>query len=128
MVWCSIFSKSTGTTEIFTFWHILALHDARRICLFATRIQRDGARGRIEVAQLDGSGQHVERVSGHRLGDGRLQVVAHGPRQGADPLRAGAIAEDRSEEHTSELQSLLRYVYAVICLNQKTNIPLSRPQ
>src|SRR3546814_10474895 len=27
---------------------------------------------------------------------------------------------DRSEEHTSELQSLLRISYAVICLKQKT--------
>src|SRR3546814_10316278 len=27
--------------------------------------------------------------------------------------------EDRSEEHTSELQSLMRYSYAVFCLNKK---------
>src|SRR3546814_6833254 len=30
-------------------------------------------------------------------------------------------AEDRSEEHTSELQSLMRISYAVFCLKQKTN-------
>src|SRR3546814_1170929 len=28
---------------------------------------------------------------------------------------------DRSEEHTSELQSLMRLPYAVYCLNKKTN-------
>src|SRR3546814_5921641 len=28
--------------------------------------------------------------------------------------------EDRSEEHTSELQSLMRISYAVFCLNKKT--------
>src|SRR3546814_6416836 len=28
----------------------------------------------------------------------------------------------RSEEHTSELQSLMRISYAVFCLNKKTNI------
>src|SRR3546814_9123212 len=28
-------------------------------------------------------------------------------------------AEDRSEEHTSELQSLMRISYAVFCLNKK---------
>src|SRR3546814_9150282 len=28
---------------------------------------------------------------------------------------------DRSEEHTSELQSLMRISYAVFCLKQKTN-------
>src|SRR3546814_1312178 len=32
-----------------------------------------------------------------------------------------AIQEYRSEEHTSELQSLMRISYAVFCLNKKTN-------
>src|SRR3546814_9381784 len=31
-----------------------------------------------------------------------------------------AKANDRSEEHTSELQSLMRISYAVFCLNKKT--------
>src|SRR3546814_3053632 len=30
-------------------------------------------------------------------------------------------AEQRSEEHTSELQSLMRISYAVFCLKKKTN-------
>src|SRR3546814_5768119 len=30
--------------------------------------------------------------------------------------------DDRSEEHTSELQSLLRISYAVLCLHKHTNI------
>src|SRR3546814_4713872 len=30
------------------------------------------------------------------------------------------IEEERSEEHTSELQSLMRISYAVFCLNKKT--------
>src|SRR3546814_8104519 len=30
------------------------------------------------------------------------------------------ITEDRSEEHTSELQSLMRISYAVFCLKKKT--------
>src|SRR3546814_7258808 len=34
--------------------------------------------------------------------------------------RAGAVAV-RSEEHTSELQSLMRISYAVFCLKQKQN-------
>src|SRR3546814_6585723 len=32
---------------------------------------------------------------------------------------------DRSEEHTSELQSLMRISYAVLCLKKKHNIPIS---
>src|SRR3546814_1419736 len=33
--------------------------------------------------------------------------------------RAGRGADRRSEEHTSELQSLMRISYAVVCLNKK---------
>src|SRR3546814_8243064 len=37
------------------------------------------------------------------------------------PLRAGQYAgRGRSEEHTSELQSLMRIPYAVFCLQKKT--------
>src|SRR3546814_6008929 len=32
-----------------------------------------------------------------------------------------AVAETRSEEHTSELQSLMRISYAVFCLKKKKN-------
>src|SRR3546814_4547634 len=32
-----------------------------------------------------------------------------------------ALVEERSEEHTSELQSLMRISYAVFCLQQKTH-------
>src|SRR3546814_9732742 len=34
-------------------------------------------------------------------------------------LCARALEEDRSEEHTSELQSLMRISYAVFCLKKK---------
>src|SRR3546814_8659407 len=33
----------------------------------------------------------------------------------------GAVLEMRSEEHTSELQSLMRISYAVFCLKKKNN-------
>src|SRR3546814_4860357 len=41
-----------------------------------------------------------------------------------DPLQpAGSVADDRSEEHTSELQSLMRISYAVLCLKKKSQMP-----
>src|SRR3546814_8055691 len=53
------------------------------------------------------------------LGDGDCQlgplVDAH---DRADVLR---VLKDRSEEHTSELQSLMRISYAVFCLKKKNN-------
>src|SRR3546814_7207838 len=36
-------------------------------------------------------------------------------------INAAAVANPRSEEHTSELQSLMRSSYAVLCLNKKNN-------
>src|SRR3546814_4106447 len=36
--------------------------------------------------------------------------------------KAGNVTKRRSEEHTSELQSLMRISYAVFCLNKKTPI------
>src|SRR3546814_10506622 len=50
--------------------------------------------------------------------------VAPGPMGSAHPLSAPYQAfetADRSEEHTSELQSLMRTSYAVFCLKKKTN-------
>src|SRR3546814_10843711 len=37
------------------------------------------------------------------------------------PARPGSIASARSEEHTSELQSLMRISYAVFCSKKKTS-------
>src|SRR3546814_8789398 len=36
--------------------------------------------------------------------------------------RASGSRDDRSEEHTSELQSLMRNTYAVFCLKQKKHV------
>src|SRR3546814_1020016 len=43
------------------------------------------------------------------------------PEDGRDLILAGAIL--RSEEHTSELQSLMRISYAVFCLKKKKQQP-----
>src|SRR3546814_1387048 len=61
----------------------------------------------------------------------RLRVEARGAGHrhhvGADPLGLEPFGDaarnlDRSEEHTSELQSLMRISYAVFCLKKKQNI------
>src|SRR3546814_3217168 len=51
------------------------------------------------------------------VGPGRLMlIVDHVNGTGLNPL---AGADERSEEHTSELQSLMRISYAVFCLKKK---------
>src|SRR3546814_8356780 len=39
-----------------------------------------------------------------------------------------AMLDDRSEEHTSELQSLIRISYAVFCLKKKTKSKIQEQQ
>src|SRR3546814_5119787 len=50
---------------------------------------------------------------------GPAVVTAAGLPAGAKGLRIWSILNDRSEEHTSELQSLMRISYAVFCLTKK---------
>src|SRR3546814_9457259 len=67
--------------------------------------------------------QREQRRDDRRLGHAE---AAHGlveqQRQGGEVLAAEQRddAEVRSEEHTSELQSLMRNSYAVFCLKKKT--------
>src|SRR3546814_1864702 len=79
---------------------------------------RDGRRLRSEPCPARGDPEAP-------FSDTELLAKFHGL---ADPMlgtaRSGAIAEgcltiDRSEEHTSELQSLMRISYAVFCLKTK---------
>src|SRR3546814_3278149 len=51
----------------------------------------------------------------------RLQGFLSDENRDAVQAILGNLATVRSEEHTSELQSLMRISYAVFCLKQKTN-------
>src|SRR3546814_6462631 len=42
------------------------------------------------------------------------------PRNGTAEIITSSVSKARSEEHTSELQSLMRISYAVFCLKKKT--------
>src|SRR3546814_6936418 len=100
------FFNDTATTEIYTYLHTLSLHDAlpiscRRICsigttgwsvVMATFTPAAARRARLPIARSRSSTFERE--------------VSIGPKM-------------RSEEHTSELQSLMRISYAVFCLTKK---------
>src|SRR3546814_1629516 len=55
-------------------------------------------------------------VDAHRFRDHSLIAHASPP-----PCRSCSFSTRRSEEHTSELQSLMRISYAVFCLKEKKN-------
>src|SRR3546814_2629487 len=66
------------------------------------------------AAAVPGAARYVSGMSpGCRSVGGVLVVVTL-------PASASAPAAGRSEEHTSELQSLMRISYAVFCLKKKT--------
>src|SRR3546814_3394536 len=64
--------------------------------------------------------------------EGRQTAGAAQYRDDGAQANAGGLAHRaRSEEHTSELQSIMRISYAVFCLKKKTDIPnkeLSEPR
>src|SRR3546814_15537390 len=115
------FFNDTATTEIYTYVHTLSLHDALPISIDGEVLREDGsavhglyAAGACasNIAQ-DGKGY----ASGTQLGEGSF----FGRRAGEHAARRAGehAARRRSEEHTSELQSLMRISYAVFCLKKK---------
>src|SRR3546814_4245787 len=66
---------------------------------------------RLGDALAQGHGRHGAALAAAAHGDVDLVVL--------DALELGEAAV-RSEEHTSELQSLMRISYAVFCLKKKT--------
>src|SRR3546814_3683508 len=64
----------------------------------------------------------VARADGDRTGEGRgRRGRPEGVRLDESAPAHGRTDGSRSEEHTSELQSLMRISYAVFCLKKKTN-------
>src|SRR3546814_9744175 len=87
-----------------------AQHDRHRARLSAARRARKGRAPRCGHRRLRSLGSRI--MSRLRLLGGAALAVA---------LGVGA----RSEEHTSELQSLMRISYAVFCLKKKTQTQCS---
>src|SRR3546814_9247481 len=70
---------------------------------------------RVSRDRLDDLLGLIVKTAGLVMGDEEAPMNC--PRTGNH--RDGEIAHDRSEEHTSELQSLMRISYAVFCLKKK---------
>src|SRR3546814_3207773 len=93
----------------------------------AFRLERGGAQGlghgighrqRAHRHQLASAQCALDRAEVLLLERGRLEPRADGAAQ----REALSRVETRSEEHTSELQSLMRISYAVFCLKKKNTI------
>src|SRR3546814_2344001 len=81
-----------------------------------------GSRERHRGGSDRGEARFVEREEAgalHEVGDRQAARKARAASGGEDMVGTGdIIADRRSEEHTSELQSLMRTSYAVFCLKK----------
>src|SRR3546814_19593571 len=84
------------------------------------------AQAYILLGNIVGDAKHLVTAKlGHRLMvGGRIidMASAHRLFDAADAVQQTGCAGLRSEEHTSELQSLMRISYAVFCLKTKNNL------
>src|SRR3546814_2821651 len=104
MYMCCVFFNDTASTEIYTYVHTLSLHDALPISYpLATSLLTTSA---ASAKALPG-----RETAGREPPGGPVGAIL------SDPARAFDLR--RSEEHTSELQSLMRISYAVFCLKKK---------
>src|SRR3546814_4291070 len=75
--------------------------------------------GCIGLVGRDEGRSDIGEIRTHGLGRQHRAAVGDGTRQGKRAIEELADFLDRSEEHTSELQSLMRISYAVFCLKKK---------
>src|SRR3546814_3836251 len=79
-------------------------------------------RGGIEMADaaLVERAQHQRmRIALHRIEHSAGKLADEAPGSAREHVGAQAVDGVRSEEHTSELQSLMRISYAVCCLKKQ---------
>src|SRR3546814_9339732 len=95
--------SATPTTEIYTYLHTLSLHDARPISK-ACWVRQSPSTSACSM---------------------NIRRAAPGSTRPSWMRRASTIGSpySRSEEHTSELQSLMRISYAVFCLKKNNQRP-----
>src|SRR3546814_4022613 len=96
--------------------------------------------GNLDPATLYGSPDAIrsavrQALDSYRDGnggsrEGHVFNLGHGMSPDMNPDHVAVLVDEvhayRSEEHTSELQSLMRLSYAVFCLKKKTNITILR--
>src|SRR3546814_1621292 len=113
--------RSTRTDTLFPYTTLFRSLD--RVGNDGDLVRRDAARDHVAAQPL------ADR--GHRIGAAQ-RVALDRPRHAVSEPALGAVAGAhrgiRSEEHTSELQSLMRISYAVFCLKKKTKNKNTKPQ
>src|SRR3546814_3091623 len=77
--------------------------------------------GHGNVCEADHDFARLRRSSAHGRPAGEVDPALRSRRHARAPESCGTSGAQRSEEHTSELQSLMRISYAVFCLKKTNN-------
>src|SRR3546814_9992930 len=85
-----------------------------------TTLFRSGANGGVMVLSTDVRKNKLSDIKATGESQGKQKLYYMGETQSFDVYRID-LDHLRSEEHTSELQSLMRISYAVFCLKKKKN-------
>src|SRR3546814_10173924 len=91
----------TATTGNYTYLHTLSLHDA------------------LPISSLGGGASRMRCTARAAVCSCSCGASVASPTRTCSPAARPRSPPQRSEEHTSELQSLMRISYAVFCLKQK---------
>src|SRR3546814_8784234 len=84
-----------------------------------------GVQGAFDPDHRDGAAAEADTDDRQRSAD--AEAPRHEAETEAGHPRHEREGADRSEEHTSELQSLMRNSYAVFCLKKKNNTAQTSP-
>src|SRR3546814_2055978 len=111
-------------TDIYTYSHTLSLHDALPICSTARVAPRPMNFLTVSgVAETRCSSAACSFNTAIFIGFASIQAIRTMTRAVTATvmivLHFNKATKPRSEEHTSELQSLIRISYAVFCLKKK---------
>src|SRR3546814_3930416 len=110
--------RSTRTATLVPYPTLFRSSEAARA---GCRGARRAARGGASDADVHGAGVAVAAVGARRAQEPQARRWLNRAAPLSTASRGCPSAYGRSEEHTSELQSLMRISYAVFCLKTKNN-------
>src|SRR3546814_8243341 len=113
--------RSTRTDTLFPYTTLFRSADCKQLAIVRENIRRDleVVRGGDVLVHAPGQVVHGAVAWAQETAFPACRQAGLGAGREVRVGRAAKVGANRSEEHTSELQSLMRISYAVFCLTKK---------